>query len=214
MNYDQRRMKFPISSEDEALMEALNKELYSLLRRPQWDKFQWIGSGFQVKFGETVIARQDNTRSITEPQSQRLKQAVQEQMRAVDPTGKRLSMHDTGLDLEIFPTRKGGQPSFTKGDGVAHLDKALDLGISEGPNLVCGDTVSDLPMVERTVRECPNGTVCIFVTKDQVLAAKVRSTCPKALIVESPDILVAILNKVATTCGAQEGAKLKRNARL
>eukprot|EP01062_Namystynia_karyoxenos_P014370 TRINITY_DN15175_c0_g1_i1.p1 TRINITY_DN15175_c0_g1~~TRINITY_DN15175_c0_g1_i1.p1 ORF type:complete len:1417 (+),score=564.59 TRINITY_DN15175_c0_g1_i1:126-4376(+) len=208
-----RRMQLPMSAEHTSLMEALNKELGKMLKLPAWEKFSWIGSGFQTKFGETVVARQDIGGSITRPESLRLKAAVQDVMRTVDPTGKQLAMHDTGLDLEIFPTRKGGQPSFTKGDGVDVLDKELDLNVAAGPNLVCGDTSSDIPMIVHAMKKSSN-TCCIFVTSDQVLAAKVRSTCPKSLIVPTPDHLVGILNRTALAMGAAEGATLKRNAKL
>jgi len=210
---NQRRMRQPMDAEEATLMEALNKELGKMLQNPQWEKFNWIGSGFQVKFGESVVARQDNSKSITKPECARLIDAVTQVVRSVDPTGKKLAIHDTGLDLEIFPVRKGGVPSFTKGNGVDALDKDLDLHVSEGPNLVSGDTSSDLPMVIHAMKKCSN-TAAIFVTTDQVLAAKVRSVCPRTLIVESPDHLVAILNRCALDAGAKETAKLKVNARL
>lgn len=46
----------------------------------------------------------------------------------------------------------GGRASFDKGSGVLCLDAKLQLNLCEGPNIVCGDTGSDVPMVISTLR--------------------------------------------------------------
>merc|ERR1712194_370908 len=61
-------------------------------------------------------------------------------------------LHDTGTDMELFPRIPGGRPSFDKGNGVLVLDTKLKLDTVEGPNVVCGDTDSDIAMVEATLK--------------------------------------------------------------
>merc|ERR1712136_533203 len=41
--------------------------------------------------------------------------------------------------------------SFDKGNGVKSLDRKLKLRVEEGPNIVCGDTDSDVKMIEATL---------------------------------------------------------------
>merc|ERR1712032_519900 len=48
---------------------------------------------------------------------------------------------------EIFPRTFGSRESFDKGSRVKCLDEKLQLNLAEGPNLICGDTPSDVPML-------------------------------------------------------------------
>ena len=93
--------------------------------------------------------------------------------------------------------KRAGLKDFDKGDGIKYLDKELNLDMNKGPHLICGDTGSDLPMIEATM-ERTNDTWSIFVTKNQELVERVKAVCPNALIVSEPDILVTILNQLST----------------
>lgn len=117
-------------------------------------------------------------------------------------TASQLSIHDSGTDLDIVPCLAGG--SFSKGQGARCLDEALDLDLGRGPNLVCGDTASDLPMVEAVLAKMSPGSsvaVLFVVTAEQRLrsdlAERVLALCSRpgvhCALVPSPDVVVAAL---------------------
>jgi hypothetical protein len=93
--------------------------------------------------------------------------------------------------------RSGGDGlrDFDKGDGVRFLDRTLGLHLDRGPNLVCGDTPSDLPMIEAATRT-GGETWSIFITRDNSLREEVRTACPQSWFASKPDILVALLNEL------------------
>lgn len=133
------------------LVDELHRRLLGLCLEPGNTKFLGIGSGLQRKFGEVTMARNDPATTVPEPESRRFMAAVRKLKEDLDPDGTELDLHDTGTDLEIFPRSVGGR-SFDKGSGVVCLDQKLHLHVDDGPNLVCGDTSSDLPMVVATLR--------------------------------------------------------------
>jgi hypothetical protein len=116
----------------------------------------------------------------------------------LDPEGDNFRIEDTGLDVEIILTIEGGDglKDFDKADSVNYLASELGLEMGRGPHLVCGDTASDVPMIDATTAHSRD-TYAIFVTTDNELSDRVLDACPNAVIVPSPDILVAILNSLA-----------------
>ncbi|CAE8700443.1 unnamed protein product, partial [Polarella glacialis] len=141
-----------LPKEQRELVEELHRRLLVLCQQPGNTKFLGIGSGLQRKFGEVTMARNDPAGTVPEPESRRFMGAVRQVKEELDPDGTGLDLHDTGTDMEIFPRVLGGRASFDKGDGVLRLDGKLGLQLSEGPNIVCGDTSSDLPMVIAVLR--------------------------------------------------------------
>ncbi len=186
--------RFPIDGPKQAKLDELNRRLGELLQEPDYEPFALIGSGLQHKFGQTTVARQDIYGSIPEAESRDFMQTVSGLIREIDPEGLYFKIEDTGKDIEIILTveGEGGLKDFDKGDGVSFLDHELDLGLNQGPNLICGDTSSDLPMV-RAAAVAPE-TWTVFVTRDEGLRRSVRSLCPHSLFVSEPDILVALLD--------------------
>lgn len=189
------RRNFPIDDEKQNLIERLNARLSDLVGRPEYEKFSLIGSGLQFKFGQTTIARQDITGSIPDGESRNFLRLVAKIVSECDPDGGNLRIEDTGLDVEVILTIKDasqGLKDFDKGDGVKYLDAEIGMGMEKGPHLICGDTSSDVPMVEAAMEKCPD-TWAVFVTKDDKLAGRVRDACPNSVIVPEPDVLVTIL---------------------
>ncbi|MDD4951113.1 MAG: trehalose 6-phosphate synthase [Desulfovibrionaceae bacterium] len=189
------RRSHPIDPARQAVLEALNQRLSKLIARPDLEKFGLIGSGLQFKFGQTTIARQDITGSVPEGESLGFLETIRSLVAELDPAGANLRIEDTGLDLEIILTIEAGDEGlkdFDKGDGVKYLDRELGLGMARGPNLVCGDTSSDLAMV-RAAMELSKDTWSVFVTVKQDLAARARDICPRALTLPEPDMLVTAL---------------------
>eukprot|EP00930_Biecheleria_cincta_P045606 TRINITY_DN31434_c0_g1_i1.p1 TRINITY_DN31434_c0_g1~~TRINITY_DN31434_c0_g1_i1.p1 ORF type:complete len:1398 (-),score=227.92 TRINITY_DN31434_c0_g1_i1:209-4372(-) len=141
-----------LPKEQRELVEELHRRILALCQQQGNTKFMGIGSGLQRKFGEVTMARNDPAGTVPEPESRRFMAAVRRVKEELDPDGTSLDLHDTGTDMEIFPRVMGGRPLFDKGDGVMRLDQKLGLHVAEGPNIVCGDTGSDLPMVIAALR--------------------------------------------------------------
>jgi hypothetical protein len=196
-----KRGTFAIPEEQQRKLDALNDELDELLKRPGYEKYTLIGSGLQKKFGQTTIARQDVTGSIPAEESARFLDILKGLTEKLDPAGRYFRIEDTGLDVEIIltvPSDGSGQglTDFSKGNGVAFLDRALGLDIAAGPNLVCGDTGSDVPMLEECLRQT-DGSWTIFVTRKDDLRQRVSALTDRALFVDEPDTLVSIFNELS-----------------
>ncbi len=194
---------FPIEDEKKELLEALETRLRMLISQPRNQKFGLIGSGFQVKFGQITLARQDISNSIDPDESKELLKRVAEQVAEIDPDQNHFRIEDTGLDIEIILTISGDDndelKDFDKGDGVRYVDKTLDLKMSQGPHLVCGDTSSDVPMLQAAMDASPDDTYTVFVTRKKDLAKRVRQKCHRNVIVEEPDVLVTGLYRLAVS---------------
>ncbi|MBF0586340.1 trehalose 6-phosphate synthase [Prosthecochloris sp. N3] len=192
-------------------LEELNRRVSELEKSSEYEKFFYIGSGLQLKFGQLTLARQDVTNSIPDDESARLLQKINEIVCEIDPDGAVFRVNDTGRDIEVIITVDGPGQSreFNKGDGLKYLDSCLSLDLDKGPHLVCGDTASDLPMLE-AVLEFTDDVYAIFVTRDPALEQRVRSLCPHSLIVPSPDILLTILGMSALKIGSAAGHGARR----
>lgn len=188
--------------------DELAAEVSELEKNPDFEKFFYVGSGLQLKFGQLTIARQDVTNSIDEEESLMLLQNVTNIVRRLDPEGEVFKIIDTGKDIEVILTIDGqnGAKDFDKGDGLKFIDNRINLRLDRGPHLVCGDTASDIPMLEAGL-EYTDDVYAIFVTKDAELAKKVVQLCPNTLIVPSPDVLLTILGVGALTIKRKKGRR-------
>ena len=194
------RRTFPIDDQKQKLIKGLYRKLNDLVKDPAYERFSLIGSGLQFKFGQITIARQDINGPIPDLKSRDFLGLIENMVTDMDPTHENFRIEDTGLDIEIILTisdKKAGLKDFDKGDGVKYLDQELNLNMNKGPHLICGDTGSDVPMIEAAMKQT-NDTWSIFVTKNQDLAERVKTVCPNAVIVPEPDILVTILNQLST----------------
>jgi hypothetical protein len=190
--------RFPIEKEKQEKLDILNKRLSELVKKPDYEIFSLIGSGLQFKFGQTTISRQDIYGTIPEDESRKFLMTVSDMVYAIDPGRDFFVIEDTGKDIEIILTIKWAGSSlepkdFDKGDGVTFLNRQLNLNMAHGPNLVCGDTVSDIPMVSVSM-ENTTDTWAVFVSDDDELKRKVMAVCPNSFFVTQPDILVSLFN--------------------
>jgi len=204
------RRHYPVESGKQMLLDEFNRLLDAIVAEPACEVFTLIGSGLQHKLGQTTIARQDISGSVPEDQSLAFRDRIRELVRELDPEGDIFRIEDTGLDMEIIltiPDEDAGLKDFDKRDAVLYLNREMSLEMEKGPHLVCGDTESDLPMLRAVTELCNHkgdlvsdpgeGMVnCVFVTRDDELAQRVRDICPQAVIVPEPDVLVAILHRL------------------
>ena len=193
------RRSFPIDTDKQQLIDRLNQRLETLVAEAAYERFSLIGSGLQLKFGQTTIARQDISGSISKDRSKAFLDLIKSIVTELDPTGDNFKIEDTGLDIEIiltFSDEDGGLKDFDKKEAVRFLDRELNLNMRNGPHLICGDTGSDLPMLEAAMEKSAD-TRSIFVTKDPQLVERVVAICPQAVMVPEPDMLITILNQLA-----------------
>jgi len=143
----------PLGIHEHELVEELHRRLLALCSQDQRNtKFLGIGSGLQRKFGEVTMARNDPAGTVGDAESRRFMAEVRRVKDELDPDGTQLDLHDTGTDMELYPRVGGGRPSFDKGNGIEGLDRSLRLDIARGPNLICGDTGSDVAMIKAAVK--------------------------------------------------------------
>jgi hypothetical protein len=192
-----RRGSYAIGSLQQHKLDELNEALSTLLRKEEYVQYSLIGSGLQFKFGQTTVARQDIYETIPQNESEHFYKLVSGIVHDLDPEGTFFRMEDTGKDIEIILTIERDDASqsrsdFNKGDGVRFLNSDLDLKLTEGPNLICGDTSSDVAMVEASMDMTEN-TWAVFVTADESLKEQVRKVCANSYFVSSPDILITLL---------------------
>jgi hypothetical protein len=197
-----RRKTLAIDQKQQDKLDELNTRLLQILKQPQFEKFGLIGSAFQQKFGQTTMARQDVTKSVREDESANFLKVLEDLVAELDPDSRFFRIEDTGLDVEIILTVPSdgsgeGLTDFSKGNGVGFLDGSLGLELATGPNLVCGDTGSDVPMLEECLRHSAD-TWSIFVTTRDELRERVSALTENCMFVDEPDTLVAIFNSLAT----------------
>jgi len=196
-----------VGEKEQNMLTLLNKKLTSLVNCPDYTIFSLIGSGLQFKYGQTTISRQNIYKSISEKESKKFLHLVNGIVDEIDPQKKFFRIEDTGMDIEIILTLKNAGTvktlntaslkAFDKGDGVQFLNNTLNLSIEKGPNLVCGDTKSDIPMVAASMEKTQE-TWSIFVTEDKPLQKEVMNICPRSFFISEPDILVSLLNNLST----------------
>ncbi|MFP3959160.1 MAG: hypothetical protein ACLFUX_03230 [Spirochaetaceae bacterium] len=189
------RHELPIPEEKRRLLEELNGRISRLLEEPEYRVFSLIGSAVQFKFGQSTVARQDINGSVEPKRSEAFLSRVRELTGELDPDGVVFRIEDTGYDVEVILTCEEDDRDFNKGDGLSFMAEAAGLDL-EGSVVVCGDTSSDLPMLERAA-ETGRELRSIFVTTDEELVRSVEAITHKCVFVESPDVLVCALGMLA-----------------
>jgi len=195
ISHDLQRYAYPIKSEQQMLLDTLNQNLISFLKKNEI--FTLIGSGLQFKFGQTTIARQDITNTIAEVKSLKFMDEITKLLRKIDPASKFFEIEDTGKDIEIILKLEEKNKDFDKADGLNFITKQIKFDLSVGPNLICGDTSSDIPILNASLEKCKKNTYAVFVSQDPVLIKKLKKILKNIVIVSNPDVLVYSLYKLS-----------------
>jgi len=184
----------PISDEQKKYYDVLSKKIENLVSEDKYKKFVYLGSGFQKKFGQLTLSRQDVNKTISKDESDELLNKIKAIVNEVDSNNQHFVIEDTGLDIEIILTieKDGGKKDFDKGDGVIFLNNEIGMDIANNATLICGDTNSDVPMLAKSIEINPE-TKGVFVTTKDELKEKVKGVCSDAVIVSTPDVLVTAL---------------------
>jgi len=116
----------------------------------------------------------------------------------VDPKGDVLTICHSDYDLKIFARAKSSGKIFDKGHGLRLIKKKMKLHFKEGNILVCGDSETDLPMLEECLNDAPQNVYTIWVTKDEALKKKVLAMCSRfanghVVFVSCPEVLLGAM---------------------
>jgi hypothetical protein len=183
----------PLTDAERASINLLDEHLQKLLARPEYAILRSIGSGYQQKLGQLTISTQDIHRSVPGTVSTQFQEELCGVLRRLDPDQSRFEMDQTGFDVELTLTSHADRSrGYHKGDGVKFLVDSFGLDLADGPVLVCGDTPSDLPMLESLVA-MGVPTHAIFVAADAELEERVRRLTPHCAFCTGPDVLVTAL---------------------
>ncbi|CAJ0576512.1 unnamed protein product, partial [Mesorhabditis spiculigera] len=194
--------KFKDNSIPAAHLEMLDRVfdgISSLLDKPEFKPFTWVGSGLQKHCGHITIALQDIYKSVNPNLSQKLASSVKTIVQAVDPEATTLFINQAELDLKICLRDNEDGRTFNKGDGVRLLCTTMKCDLKEGNILVCGDSDTDLPMLEHCLENAPSEHVyTIWVTVSETLKQKVSSLCDRygnrnVAFVSCPEVLLGAM---------------------
>lgn len=182
----------PLEAPKQEALEEVSRRISRLVQEPEYEDFALIGSSVQFKLGQITCARQDTYRSIDPGRSDRYLATIRSLVDEVDPDGSLLRIEDTGKDIEIIATREAGDRDFNKGDGIEFVDRTIGLDLN-GPTLICGDTASDVPMVEVAVERGADLGVVFVTDNDELKKAVTRRIGDRVVFVDNPDALVIAL---------------------
>ncbi|EPB78918.1 trehalose-6-phosphate synthase domain protein [Ancylostoma ceylanicum] len=194
-------MQFKDDSVSDADLMLLNKafdKVEDLLENPEFRNFTWIGSGLQKHYGHITIAKQDVNNSIPHRKSLLLFDEVSKIVNEVDPSGAILTIRENEYDIKIYTKAKLSGRIFNKGHGVRLIERKMGMQLHDGNILVCGDSETDLPMLEECLSVAPPNVYTIWVTKDEALQEKVTQTCARfhnnnVTFVSCPEVLLGAM---------------------
>ncbi|ULT80311.1 hypothetical protein L3Y34_010703 [Caenorhabditis briggsae] len=167
------------SAVDLTLMNKVFELIEELLEKPEFRTFKWIGSGIQKHCGHITIAKQDLNGTIPARKVTRLHEQLVKIVNDFDPTGTTLTMRESDLDFKIYVKAKLKGRIFNKGHGIRLVKERLKPNMSKGSCLVCGDSESDIPMLEECLKLAGSKVYTIWVTRDQALQEKVSQLCER-----------------------------------
>lgn len=180
----------PLPEAGAAALERLTEAVASLHDEERYRIFAYVGTGLQVKHGLVAVGYQDSVGTVPQELASEFRLRVKEAIAGSDPDGALLGVEDTGREFEVA-LREGrdGRHGFDKGDGVEWLDRALRLELAGKQLLICGDTASDVPMVERASALGARVTA-IFAGADEPVRRWVSEAAAEAFFVDSYEALL------------------------
>ncbi|MFH4974615.1 hypothetical protein AB6A40_001324 [Gnathostoma spinigerum] len=186
-----------ITDEQLNLIDKIFDGISQLLETSEFKHFSWVGSGLQKHLGHITVAHQDVFKSISPEQSSKLHEKVEEIVKKIDPELKNFQISESDTDLKVFLKASRGVV-FTKGHGIAMLTDHIHCKLADGNILVCGDSETDLPMLEVCLGRNPMHVYTIWVTTNEALKEKVRNLCKQygnrnIAFVSCPEVLLGAM---------------------
>ncbi|CAG9539259.1 unnamed protein product [Cercopithifilaria johnstoni] len=186
-----------ITVEQLQFLDKVYDTIQELLNTQEFKYFKFIGSGLQKHYGHLTIAYQDIYNSVPIEQSKALLKKINEIVNEIDGMRRELVVNEGSTDIKIYLKNSDGI-TFNKGHGIALLVQHIRCKLSDGNILVCGDSESDLPMVEVCLGRNPHNVYTIWVTERQDLKEKVMSLCSRygnrnIAFVSCPEVLLGAM---------------------
>ncbi|VDM65477.1 unnamed protein product, partial [Strongylus vulgaris] len=181
-----------------AMLDDVFEQVSHLLERQEYRVFTWVGSGLQKHYGHLTIAHQDIYNSVSQTLSDQIFEEINRIVILVDPEGSVLDVIRSNLDIKVMLKDKGAGQYFNKGHGIKMLCEKMKCDLKEGNILVCGDSATDLPMLEECLRQNPSGVYTIWVTSNPNLQKQVRDLCgshnnKNIAFVSCPEVLLGAM---------------------
>ncbi|CAK5081705.1 unnamed protein product [Meloidogyne enterolobii] len=191
--------KFKDQSIPEHDLQQLNLVFDSiayLLEDSEFKIFNLIGSGLQKHFGHVTIAHQDSSNTIPTELKKKIDDKIHAIVEDIDPNNQLFEIIIDDRDIKIFvKTEFGG--IFDKGNGIELLINHLKCDLTEGTILVCGDSITDIPMLEYCLIKNPKNVYTVWVVNGQniQLRNQVHDLCKKygnehLVFVSCPEVLL------------------------
>uniref|UniRef100_A0A0R3RWV2 T6PP_N domain-containing protein n=1 Tax=Elaeophora elaphi TaxID=1147741 RepID=A0A0R3RWV2_9BILA len=188
-----------ITDEGFSALQRLDDEMKDLLHSSDYAPFALVGSGVQRKVDRLTLGVQTVCHHVTSELSNRYQMAVKERMHRVDPNSQVL-VFDPSTELEVEVVAHNSGIIWNKANGVDRLIKSLGDSLrAPGKVLVCGDTMSDIPMVRQAAKENPNGIFTIFVGAKVSLREEVKEVVgdeSRCCFVSCPDVIHAAMSQI------------------
>lgn len=134
-----RVQRAQLDAEASEALERVNRKLEHLLAEPRFVLFRYVGSGLQLKVGETVLARQTASNGVPSELSAEIASRVESIVKDIDRNGELLTLYDTGKDLEV--TARAGESDGTAPESTSGgRSKGAEHGAGERAGLGAGGT--------------------------------------------------------------------------
>lgn len=138
----------------------------SLLTLDEYSQFGLVGSGVQRKVDRLTLGVQTVCKHVHPDLSNRYQEEVRARMKRVDPC-KQILYFDPSTELEVEIVVHNDGSVWNKANGVERLMHTVgDTLQPPGRVLICGDTASDLPMVQHAVNINPQVRSTAFLVFD------------------------------------------------
>ncbi|KAK0396417.1 hypothetical protein QR680_001709 [Steinernema hermaphroditum] len=187
-----------VNEVDLALLNRAFDLVEDMLETPEFRNFTWMGSGLQKHYGLITIAKQDVNTSISKSRVSMLRDRIAKIVKDVDPSESTLTIKESDYDIKIYTKAKLSGKIFNKGHGIRLIQKKLSLKLNDGRILLCGDSETDLPMLEELLAISPENVYTIWVTNDAELKMKVKELCTSHsnnhfVFVSTPEVLLGAM---------------------
>uniref|UniRef100_A0A0N5C3U1 alpha,alpha-trehalose-phosphate synthase (UDP-forming) n=1 Tax=Strongyloides papillosus TaxID=174720 RepID=A0A0N5C3U1_STREA len=166
-----------ISPNDLHLLDLIFDDINTILFQTKWRRFTWIGSGLQKHYGHITLAHQDVYNTVENELVLLLDKEIKNIVKKHDASGEHIMIKLTDTDIKIFLKTSPTGKIFTKGDGITLFAKKMGFDLSKGRILVCGDSESDIPMLETCLKFNNEHVYTVWVSKNNELRKKVSEVC-------------------------------------
>jgi hypothetical protein len=174
-------------------------QMRSLLSSAEYSQFGLVGSGVQRKVDRLTLGVQTVCKHVHPDLSNRYQDEVRERVHRVDPQ-KQILHFDPSTELEVEIVVQSDGSVWNKANGVERLIETVgDTLHPPGRVLICGDTSSDLPMVQHAVQFNPQGVMSLFVGAKPELRSKVLEIVgdeERVCFVSCPDVVHAAMTQI------------------